>query len=246
MREDNRNFDSIRPTTIKTDQLEYADGSVLIETGKTRVIVGATIEEKVPQFMKGSGSGWITAEYAMIPCSTQKRTIRERSSGRISGRTQEIQRLIGRSLRAITDLQAIEERTIIIDCDIIQADGGTRSAAITGSCVALALALKKMMDKGTLERMPLRNLIGAVSVGIVDDNLLLDLDYKEDSQAKMDMNVVATDTGQIVEIQASAEKRPFTHHEFTSLLELAERGIQELIQIQKDVLKNKSLLFMAY
>lgn len=246
MRKNNREYDAIRPTKIMTDQLDYADGSVLIETGKTKVLVGATIEEKVPQFMKGNGSGWITAEYSMLPCSTQKRTMRERTSGRISGRTQEIQRLIGRSLRAITDLKALEERTIIIDCDIVQADGGTRSAAITGSCVALALALKKMIDAGVLERMPLRHLIGAVSVGIFKDEILLDLDYKEDSRAKMDMNVVETDLGQLVEIQASAEKEPFTREEFTSLLGLADKGIKELIQIQRDILKNKSLLFMAY
>lgn len=246
MRKNNREYDAIRPTKIMTDQLDYADGSVLIETGKTKVLVGATIEEKVPQFMKGNGSGWITAEYSMLPCSTQKRTMRERTSGRISGRTQEIQRLIGRSLRAITDLKALEERTIIIDCDIVQADGGTRSAAITGSCVALALALKKMIDAGVLERMPLRHLIGAVSVGIFKDEILLDLDYKEDSRAKMDMNVVETDLGQLVEIQASAEKQPFTREEFTSLLGLADKGIKELIQIQRDILKNKSLLFMAY
>jgi ribonuclease PH len=226
--------------------MEFADGSALIEMGKTKVLATATIEEKIPQFLKGSGQGWITAEYSMLPRSTEKRTHRERTPGRISGRTQEIQRLIGRSLRAVTDLKVLEERTIIIDCDVIQADGGTRSAAITAGCVALALSLKKMMDSNVIGQMPLKHLVSAVSVGIVGGNMLLDLDYIEDSSAETDMNVVETDSGQIVEIQASAEKAPFSKKEFHSLLDLADKGIQALITEQKEILKQKSPLFMAY
>lgn len=226
--------------------MDFSDGSALIEMGKTKVIVTATIEEKTPIFLKGSNTGWITAEYSMLPRSTEKRTIRERNQARVSGRTQEIQRLIGRSLRAVTDLSILGERTIILDCDVLQADGGTRSASITASCIALALALKKMMDKGIIDQMPLKHLVSAISVGIVKGNLFLDLDYREDSSAEIDMNVVETDTGKIVEIQATAEKNPFSKKEFNALLALADTGIEKLIQVQKDVLKKKSLLFMAY
>jgi ribonuclease PH len=246
MRANKRSSDALRPITITPDFLEFADGSALIEIGKTKVAAAATVEEKVPPFLKGSGTGWITSEYAMLPCSTEKRTLRERSPGRISGRTQEIQRLIGRALRVVTDLNILGERTITIDCDVIQADGGTRTASITVGCVALAIALKKMMDEEILDQMPLKNLVSAVSVGIVDGNALLDLDYLEDSMAEIDMNVVKTDTGKIVEIQATAEKAPFSKRDLTSLLNLADKGIQELLIAQKDVLKEKSLLFMAY
>jgi len=196
--------------------------------------------------LRGSGSGWITAEYAMLPGSTEKRTARERHFGRLSGRTQEIQRLIGRSLRTSTDLHALGERTIIVDCDVIQADGGTRSASITAGCVALACVLNNMLEKDILEAMPLKHLVGATSVGIVNGDLLLDLDYLEDSGADIDMNVVMNDSGQIIEIQATAEKKPFSKKEFDKLLALAEKGIKEMIQIQKKVLKTKSPLFMAY
>lgn len=246
MRANKRPSDALRPITITPDFLEFADGSALIEIGKTKVAAAATLEEKVPSFLKGNGTGWITAEYAMLPCSTEKRTLRERSPGRISGRTQEIQRLIGRCLRAVTDLTILGERTITVDCDVIQADGGTRTASITVGCVALAFALKKMMDEEIITQMPLKNLVSAVSVGIVDGNLLLDLDYQEDSMAEIDMNVVKTDTGKIVEIQATAEKSPFSKRDLTTLLNLADKGIQELFLAQKDVLKEKSLLFMAY
>jgi ribonuclease PH len=246
MRHNKRAPDAIRPVSIKPDYIDYADGSALITIGKTKVMAAATIEEKVPSFLKGNGKGWITAEYAMLPCSTEKRSPRERGAGRISGRTQEIQRLIGRSLRTVTDLKVLGERTIIIDCDIIQADGGTRTASITVGCVALALALKKMMDEGIIDELPLQNLVSAVSVGITDGNLLLDLDYQEDSSADVDMNVVKTDTGKIVEIQATAEKSPFTTEDFNALLELADKGIKELFSAQKEILKQKSLLFMAY
>ncbi|MEE8604519.1 MAG: ribonuclease PH [Candidatus Aminicenantaceae bacterium] len=246
MRANKRSSNIIRPVSITPDYLAFADGSALIELGKTKVVAGATIEERVPSFLKGRGKGWITAEYAMLPCSTEKRTPRERGPGRMSGRTQEIQRLIGRSLRTVTDLKILGERTITIDCDIIQADGGTRTASITVGCVALALALKKMMDLGVIDEMPLKNLVSAVSVGIVDEDLLLDLDYQEDSSAEVDMNVVKTDTGKIVEIQATAEKSPFTKKDFNALLSLADKGIKELFLVQKEILKQRSLLFMAY
>ncbi len=246
MRANKRSSDALRPITITPDFLEFADGSALIEIGKTKIAAAASVEEKVPLFLKGTGTGWITAEYAMLPCSTEKRTLRERSPGRISGRTQEIQRLIGRALRVVTDLSILGERTITLDCDVIQADGGTRTASITVGCVALAIALKKMMDEEILDQMPLKNLVSAVSVGIVDGNSLLDLDYLEDSMAEIDMNVVKTDTGKIVEIQATAEKAPFSKKDLSSLLSLADKGIQELFRVQKDVLKEKSLLFMAY
>jgi ribonuclease PH len=246
MRENNRAFNKVRPVTIIPDYLQFDDGSALIQMGKTKVVATATIDEKVPPFLKGRGSGWITAEYAMLPRATEKRTNRERSPGRISGRTQEIQRLIGRCLRTATDLNVLAERTIILDCDVLQADGGTRTASITVACVALALSLKKLMDEGKIEQMPLKGLVSAVSVGVVEGKKLLDLDYKEDSNADVDMNVVETDSGQIVEIQATAEKNPFTRKDFNALLRLADMGIKELIQAQKDVLKKKSLLFMAY
>lgn len=246
MREEKRTPDGLRPVSITADYLEFSAGSALIEIGKTKVVAAATIEEKVPSFLKGSGKGWVTAEYAMLPCSTEKRTPRERGPGRMSGRTQEIQRLIGRSLRTVTDLQTLGERTITIDCDIIQADGGTRTASITVGCIALALALKRLMDEGVINQMALKNLVSAVSVGMVDGNLLLDLDYKEDSSAEIDMNVVKTDTGKIVEIQATAEKSPFSKKDFNSLLSLADKGIKELFSAQKEILKQKSLLFMAY
>ena len=246
MRADKRPSDALRPFSLVADYLEFAEGSAYIEIGKTKVVAAATIEEKVPPFLKGSATGWITAEYGMLPCSTEKRTVRERNLGRASGRTQEIQRLIGRVLRTVTDLSTLGERTITIDCDVLQADGGTRTASITVGCIALALALKKMMDRGTIDRMPLQNLVSAVSVGIVNREFLLDLDYQEDSSAEIDMNVVKTDTGKIVEIQATAEKSPFTKKDFNTLLNLAEKGITKLISAQKALLKEKSLMFIAY
>ncbi len=241
-----RRFDELRPLKIQTDYLEFSDGSALIEIGKTKVIAAATIEDRSPPFLKGQGIGWVTAEYAMLPCSAEKRILRERSPGRISGRTQEIQRLIGRSLRAVSDLSALGERTIIIDCDVIQADGGTRVASVTAGCVAAALAMKKLLDQDLIDKMPLRHLVAGVSVGIVAGHELLDLDYAEDSQAATDMNVIETDGGQLVEVQATAEKEPFTRKDLTSLLRLPDKGIQEIIQAQKTALKKKSLLFMAY
>jgi ribonuclease PH len=200
----------------------------------------------VPPFLKKTGKGWITAEYSMLPRSTEKRTARERSQGYPSGRNQEIQRLIGRVLRAVTDLGIIGERQIILDCDVIQADGGTRVASINAACVALALALKKMLDMKIIDTMPLHHLVAGVSVGIVNDEPVLDLDYAEDSVAETDMNVVQTDRGQLLEVQATAEKNPFSRSLLGTLLRLADKGIEEIVQVQKDALKKKSLLFMAY
>jgi ribonuclease PH len=241
-----RAFDELRPVKLQTDYLDFADGSAYIEIGKTRVVAAATCEDKAPPFLKGMGTGWVTAEYSMLPQATEKRTVRERTQGRLSGRTQEIQRLIGRSLRAVTDLRALGERTIIVDCDVIQADGGTRVASITVACVAMALAMKKLLDNKVIDRMPLPHLVGGVSVGIVGGEPLLDLEYAEDSQADLDMTVVETDGGQLVEIQATAEKEPFSRKDLGALLRLADKGIKELIQVQRVVLKKKSILFMAY
>ena len=246
MRANNRSFDELRPIKIKPDYLDFADGSAFIEIGKTKVVAAATIEKKVPLFLRNSGTGWITAEYSMLPRSTEKRNIRERTQHNISGRSQEIQRLIGRSLRAVTELSVLGENTIILDCDVLQADGGTRTASITAGCIALALALKKMMDKKIIDQMPLKYLVSGVSVGIVEGEVLLDLDYNEDSKADIDMNVVGTEKGQLVELQATAEKNPFSRKELGTLLSLAHKGIIEITQVQKDVLKKKSLLFMAY
>ncbi len=241
-----RAFDELRPVRLQTDYLDFADGSAYIEIGKTRVVAAATCEDKAPPFLKGMGTGWVTAEYSMLPRATEKRTVRERPQGRLSGRTQEIQRLIGRSLRAVTDLRSLGERTIIVDCDVIQADGGTRVASITAACVAMALAMKKLLDNKVIDKMPLPHLVGGVSVGIVGGQPLLDLDYSEDSQADLDMTVVETDGGQLVEIQATAEKEPFSRKDLGALLRLADKGIRELIGIQRVALKKKSILFMAY
>ncbi|MDI6845431.1 MAG: ribonuclease PH [Candidatus Saccharicenans sp.] len=239
-----RNYDELRPILIKPDYLDFAEGSAFIEMGRTRVVATATIEEKVPPFLKGTGTGWITAEYSMLPRSTEKRTPRERAQS--SGRTQEIQRLIGRALRATTDLTIIGERTIIIDCDVIQADGGTRTASVNAGCVALALCFKKMLDEGQLETFPLRHLVAAVSVGVVEGQKLLDLDYLEDSQAEVDMNVIQTDDGRLVEIQATAEKKTFSRQELNQMLKLAEKGIKEILAVQKSVLKKIHPVFIAY
>jgi ribonuclease PH len=236
----------LRPLKIAIDTLDFADGSALIEMGRTRVLAAATIDERVPPFIKGTGRGWVTAEYAMLPRATTERTPRERTAGRVSGRTQEIQRLVGRALRAVTDLRALGERQIIIDCDVLQADGGTRVASVTAGCVALGLALKKMIDLGLIDHMPLRHLVAGVSVGIVRGKPLLDLDYAEDSQAELDMNVIETDRGELVEVQAGAEKNPFSRKDLLDLLKQADRGIAKIIKVQKETLKKKSILFMAY
>jgi ribonuclease PH len=232
-----RKNDEIRQTKITKDYLLYAHGSVLIETGKTKVICTAMVEESVPRFLRGQGTGWVTAEYAMLPGATQKRFRRERTRSNISGRTQEIQRLIGRSLRAIIDLDRLGERTIWIDCDVIQADGGTRTASITGAYIALSNAIERLILEGKLEKNPITDYLAATSAGIVNGETLLDLCYEEDSNADVDMNVVMTGTGKFVEIQGTAEESTFTREELNEFLILAEKGINDLIIVQKNYTK---------
>ena len=241
MRNDGRGPDQLRPVKITPDFISTAEGSVLIELGKTRVICTASVDDGVPGFLKGSGKGWVTSEYGMLPRATEERTAREAARGKQSGRTLEIQRLIGRSLRAITDQEALGERTVYIDCDVIQADGGTRTASITGAFVALALAMERMVAAGILKSSPLIDTVAATSVGIVDDRALLDLAYEEDSRAEVDMNVVMTGGGHFVELQATAEGRPFTGSEMQNLLALAAAGIRRLNEAQRLVLPAKSV-----
>src|SRR5437588_9404895 len=241
-RSDNRAVDQLRPVSIVPDFITTAEGSVLIEVGNTRVICTASIEETVPQFMRNSGKGWISSEYAMIPRATLTRTPREVAKGRPSGRTHEIQRLIGRSLRAVTDLSRLGERTIWIDCDVIQADGGTRTASITGAFVALGLAMQKLLAARTLKAAPLRDYVAATSIGIVDGEIMLDLAYEEDSRAQVDMNVVMTGSNRLVEVQATAEQTPFTNEQLSQMLELARRGVADLVSRQKAMLQDLSLL----
>jgi ribonuclease PH len=235
-RNEGRQWNEIRNIRMTRDFLKYPEGSVLIEMGQTKVICTATIEEKAPAFLKNTGRGWLTSEYAMLPGSTQNRTDRESARGRVGGRTHEIQRLIGRSLRAVTDLKAFGERTIYIDCDVIQADGGTRTASITGGFVALVDLFRKLQKKGVVERIPVCDYVSAVSVGIVDDQLLLDLDYAEDSRAEVDMNVIMTGRGLFIEIQGTAEKAPFSRERLTAMSALAEAGIEKLINKQLELL----------
>jgi ribonuclease PH len=234
-RSDNRSPDQLRPVKITPEFITTAEGSVLIEVGNTRVICTASIEETVPQFMRNTGKGWISSEYSMLPRSTLTRTPREVSKGRQSGRTHEIQRLIGRSLRAVADLGKLGERTIWIDCDVIQADGGTRTASITGAFVALNLALHKLVEAGTLPSVPLKDSVAAISVGIVDGEILLDLCYEEDSRADVDMNFVMTGTGKMVEVQATAEHQVFDDAQLGKMLVLAKKGVQELNAKQQEV-----------
>ncbi len=240
-RSDNRTPEQMRPVNIIPDFISTAEGSALIEVGNTRVICTASVEESVPVWLRGNGRGWITAEYGMIPRATLTRTAREASRGRVSGRGQEIQRLIGRSLRAVVDLERLGERTIWIDCDVIQADGGTRTAAITGAFVALGLALTKLVEAGTLTSAPLRDFVAATSVGVVDGEIMLDLTYEEDSRAEVDMNFVMTGSKKIVEIQATAEQRPFDEEQVRRMMELARRGVETLITKQQSVLSNLML-----
>lgn len=240
-RSDNRPADQMRPVNIVPDFINIAEGSVLMEVGNTRVICTASIEDTVPQFMRNSGRGWITAEYSMLPRSTLTRTPREVSKGRPSGRTHEIQRLIGRSLRAVTDLEHLGERTVWIDCDVIQADGGTRTASITGAFVALGLALEKLVEAGTLTSVPLRDFIAAISVGIVDGEVLLDLSYEEDSRADVDMNFVMTAGRKLVEVQATAEHQVFDEPQLDRMLSLARDGVQQLIAKQQAILGRLTL-----
>ena len=240
-RSDNRTPDQLRPVKIIPDFIGTAEGSVLIEVGNTRVICTASIEELVPPFMRNTGKGWITSEYSMLPRSTLTRTAREVVKGRASGRTHEIQRLIGRSLRAVTDLARLGERTIWIDCDVIQADGGTRTASITGAFVALGLALEKLVQAGTLSSVPLKDFVAAVSVGIVDGEVLLDLCYEEDSRADVDMNFVMTAAGKMVELQATAEHQVFDDAQLAQMMAFARQGVQELIARQQAMLNALTL-----
>ena len=231
-----RNNEQIRPVKIIRNYLKHAEGSVLIEMGDTKVICTASVDDKVPPFIKGTGKGWITSEYGMLPRSTEVRKPRESARGRIDGRTMEIQRLIGRALRSIVNLEKLGEITIYIDCDVIQADGGTRTASITGSYVALVDALYKLVQQERLKEMPLNGYIAAVSVGIKDGEAILDLNYSEDSTCQVDMNMVMTDKGEFIEIQGTGEESPFNKAQLREMMELAEKGIQELIEIQKQSL----------
>lgn len=237
-------FDEIRDVKISRDYLQHPDGSVLIEMGNTKIICTAMVEDRVPFFLKGSNSGWITAEYSMLPGSTQSRKIRESSRGRIDGRTQEIQRLIGRSLRGVVDLEKLGERTIWIDCDVIQADGGTRTASITGSFIAMADAINKLLVKGAIKEYPINQFLAAISVGVVDGQPVLDLCYEQDFSADVDMNVVMTGDGRFIEIQGTGEENTYSRQELNDMLDLAEKGIGELIEIQKSVLEEVSELII--
>lgn len=237
MRSDGRRADELRPVRIVRNFIRHAEGSVLISMGDTKVICTATIEDSVPPFLRDSDQGWITAEYGMLPRSTHNRIPREATRGRTSGRTQEIQRLIGRSLRSVVDLEALGSRTIWLDCDVIQADGGTRTASITGAFVALHDALRTLVRIGKVEKIPLEDYVAATSVGILEEESLLDLNYQEDSRCEVDMNIVMTSSSQYVEIQGTAEGRPFSKRDMEGLLALAEKGIKELIGIQKKILE---------
>src|SRR5262249_5801011 len=233
MRSDHRPANQLRDTVITPNYLMHAEGSVLICAGNTRVICTASVEDRVPQFLRNTGKGWVTAEYGMLPRATSTRTQREASAGKVGGRTQEIQRLIGRSLRSVTNLPALGERTVWVDCDVIQADGGTRTASVTGAFVALALALEKLRDEGSLASVPLIDHVAAISVGIVDGEPLLDLAYDDDSRAQVDMNIVKTGAGQFIEVQGTAEGLPFGRDQLDTLLDLADQGIKQLIDKQK-------------
>ena len=235
MRSDNRPANELRTTTLTPDYLPNAEGSVFIEAGRTRVICTASVEDRVPPFLRNSGKGWVTAEYGMLPRATNTRMQREASQGKVGGRTQEIQRLIGRSLRTVTDLKALGERTIWLDCDVIQADGGTRTAAITGAFVALALALEKLRARDVLRTIPLSDYVAATSVGIVAGEPLLDLAYEDDSRADVDMNIVKTGDGRFIEVQGTAEAMPFGRDALLHLLDLADAGIKQLIEKQRAI-----------
>src|SRR5213596_2403456 len=235
MRSDERSAQQLRPTTITPNFLMHAEGSVLIESGQTRVICTASVEDRVPPFLRNTGKGWVTAEYGMLPRATSTRTQREASAGKVGGRTQEIQRVIGRSLRSVTNLTALGERTLWIDCDVIQADGGTRTASITGAFVSLALALEKLRERDTIRTIPISDYVAATSVGIVDNEPLLDLAYEDDSRAEVDMNVVKTGGGRFIEIQGTAEAMPFGRDALNDLLDLADLGIRQLVDKQRAI-----------
>jgi len=235
-RTDGRSADTIRATRITPDYIMHAEGSVLIEVGHTKVICTASVEDRVPPFLRNTGRGWVTAEYGMLPRSTTTRSQREASAGKIGGRTQEIQRLIGRSLRSVTRLPELGERTIWVDCDVIQADGGTRTAAITGGFVAMAIAMDRLKQRGLLAQVPIQDYVAATSVGVVSGIAMLDLAYDEDSKAEVDMNVIKTSDGRFIEVQGTAEGPPFPRDTLDGLLSLADRGIASLIAIQREVL----------
>ena len=238
MRPSNRELNQVRPIKITRNYTRYAEGSVFIEFGETKVLCNATVEDTVPRFLKGRQQGWVTAEYGMLPRSTHSRMPRESAKGKQSGRTMEIQRLIARSLRAVVDLKSLGERTVTVDCDVIQADGGTRTAAITGACVALHDAINKLLADGVLKNNPLKGLVAAISVGIVGDKAVCDLEYEEDSNAETDMNVVMVEDGRLVEVQGTAEGEPFSHMELLQLLDLAHNGCEQLFAEQRKALES--------
>lgn len=236
MRDDGRKANQLRQIHMTPNYIKHAEGSVLIEVGDTKVICTASVEDRVPPFMRGEGRGWVTAEYAMLPRATQTRNVREAAKGKLGGRTMEIQRLIGRSLRSVVNLEALGERTVWLDCDVIQADGGTRTAAITGAFVALVFALDNLVQKKQLPAIPVYDFLAATSVGIVNGKPVLDLNFAEDSKAKVDMNIVLTGGGHFVEIQGTGEDAPFSRQELNQLLQLAEDGVTQIFQLQKDIL----------
>ncbi|NRF26828.1 ribonuclease PH [Vibrio coralliilyticus] len=238
MRPNDRQADQIRPIKITRNYTAYAEGSVLVEFGNTKVLCNATVEENVPRWLKGQGKGWVTAEYGMLPRSTHSRMRREAASGKQGGRTMEIQRLIARSLRAVVDLEAMGEIMVTVDCDVIQADGGTRTASISGASVAMADAFQHLIKNGKLKKNPMKGHVAAVSVGILGEDVLCDLEYVEDSAADTDMNVVMTEDGRMIEVQGTAEGEPFTHAELMKLLESATKGITEIVAAQKAALEN--------
>lgn len=238
-RADGRAYNELRPVSIAPGFLLFAEGSALIELGKTRVLCSVSVEDRVPGFLRNSGTGWITAEYAMLPRATLTRTPRDSVRGRVGGRNQEIQRFIGRSLRAVADLASLGERTLTVDCDVIQADGGTRTAAVTGAYVALYKALHNLADMGIISSVPLKSAVAATSVGIVHNNMMLDLCYDEDSSASVDFNVVMTSKGEFVEVQGTAEGKPFSRQTIDELISLAEVGIQQLFQVQQVAIEAK-------
>jgi len=234
---DGRNFDELRPVTIATGVQGFAEGSALVEVGQTRVLCAVTVDDKVPPFLRGGGTGWVTAEYAMLPRATPTRSIREAAQGRVSGRSQEIQRLVGRSLRAVTDLTQLGERSLIVDCDVLQADGGTRTAAITGAYVALYQALAGLAMVGVIAGIPLKSAVAATSVGVVQGRILLDLCYEEDCKAEADFNVAMTGKGELVEVQGTAENKPFSRETLETVLALAGGGIKQLFQVQQEAIE---------
>ncbi|UJL44992.1 ribonuclease PH [Virgibacillus sp. NKC19-16] len=241
MRNDDRKTNDLRPITITSNYITHPEGSVLIEVGDTKVICNASIEDRVPPFMRGQGKGWITAEYAMLPRATTQRNIRESSKGKVSGRTMEIQRLIGRALRSIVDLDKIGERTVWVDCDVIQADGGTRTASITGAFVAVVLAFGNLLDKGTIKKMPVTDFLSAISVGVLPEGLeILDLNYEEDSRAHVDMNIVMTGSGEFVEIQGTGEEATFSGKQLQTMLQLANEGLDQITEKQKETIGDLS------